>query len=481
MVRPEILVADVDPMTRAAIARALVSAGYHVRTTGTAATLWRLLQARVGDLVVAEAALPDEDTFKLMPRIKKLRPALPAIIMGAQGGLTSAIRAHECGAYDYLLKPFDPGQLLNVIQRATSSSLRPSPKGENIVARRPWTGGSPGMDAINNVLDGLAKTDTAVILSGELGTGKSFSARMLHDRGKRAGMPFVSFNVAAFSPDLVEQELFGPRNTLGDNGQCAPSCIEQAEGGTLFLDEIGDLPMGAQGRLISVLQRSEFIPVGDCVPVKCNVPIIAAAWKDPRLLVEAGRLCGHLLSCPNVASLTLPPLRDRVEDIPYLVDHFFDLGVREGLPCRRIEQAALDRLMRYRWPGNLRELRDLTRRLAVLHPDELVDEKLVARELGQEVCDEDVYPEPWGKDAQDLETACRKSIAKMVERSVAAVLSDGERSGVPPGLYYRIVRDVEAPLISAALTATHGHQIDAARLLGISRDTLRKKYAPQIV
>ncbi|HEY8163259.1 MAG TPA: sigma-54 dependent transcriptional regulator [Methylocystis sp.] len=481
MVRPEILVADVDPLTRAAIARALVNAGYRVRTTGTAATLWRLVQARVGDLVVAEAALPDEDTFELMPRLKKLRPALPAIIMSAQGGLSSAIRAHECGAYDYVLKPFDPGYLLSVIQRATSNGPRLSPKGKDILARQPWIGRSPVMDAINNILDRLAKTDTAVLLSGESGTGKSFFARMLHDRGRRAGRPFVSFNVAAFSADMVEEELFGRgNNALGDSGQCAPSRIQQAEGGTLFLEEIGDMPRGAQDRLISVLQRSEYIPVGDSVPVKCNVRIVAAARKDPRLLAESGQLYDHLLSCSNVSSVTLPPLRDRVEDIPYLVDLFFDLGVNEGLPCRRIEEAALDRLMRYQWPGNLRELRDLIRRIAVLHPDEVVGEKLVARELAQDVCDDATNREPRDKDAQALETACRKSLAKMVETTITTALSDGERFRVPPGLYYRIIRDVEAPLVSTALAATRGHQIEAARLLGIDRNTLRKKSPRQM-
>jgi two-component system, NtrC family, nitrogen regulation response regulator GlnG len=481
MVRREILVADVDPVTRAAVARALVGAGYNVRTTGTAATLWRWLQARVGDLVVAEAALPDEDTFDLMPRIKKLRPTLPAIIMSATGGLTNAIRAHECGAYDYVLKPFDPDQLLSIIERATSSSRRVSPQGKDIVARQPWIGRSPVMNAINSVLDRLAKTDMAVILSGESGTGKSFAARMLHERGKRARMPFVSFNVAAFPPDVVEDELFGRKGaSLGDRGECAPDRIQQAEGGALFLDEIGHMPRGAQIRLISILQRGEFIPVGGCVPVRCNVRIIAAARTDPRLLVEAGQFRDDLLSCLNVASITLPPLCDRAEDIPELVEHFFDLAVREGLPRRRIEQAALDRLMRHQWSGNLRELRDLTRRLAVLHHDEVVGEELVARELGQKFCDDAFNRRPWGKDAQDLESECRKSLAELFERSVAAVLSDAQNSRVPPGLYHRIIREVETPLISAALTATRGHQIAAARLLGIGRDTLRKKSPRQI-
>ncbi len=288
-------------------------------------------------------------------------------------------------------------------------------------------------------------------------------ARALHDYGKRRNGPFVAINMAAIPRELIESELFGHEKGAftGANSR-NPGRFEQAEGGTLFLDEIGDMPMEAQTRLLRVLQQGEYTTVGGRTPIKTDVRIIAATNKDLRILIQQGLFREDLFFRLNVVPLRLPPLRERVEDIPDLIRHFFVVAEREGLPPKQMEQSAIERLKRFRWPGNVRELENLARRLAALYPQEIITAAVIDNELSQ--------PSSLGEEIRTDE-----NLAAAVERHLTKYFGGFGEGLPPPGLYHRILREIEYPLLSAALAATRGNQIRAADLLGVNRNTLRKK------
>src|ERR687885_1647232 len=379
-----ILVADDDAAIRTVLNQALSRAGYEVRSTGNAATLWRWVSQGDGDLVITDVVMPDENAFDLLPRIKKMRPNLPVIVMSAQNTFMTAIRASERGAYEYLPKPFDLKELIAIVGRALAepkerSATQPDDAEMESI---PLVGRSPAMQEIYRVLARLMQTDLTVMITGESGTGKELVARALHDYGKRRNGPFVAVNMAAIPRDLIESELFGHERGAF-TGAMARSAgrFEQAEGGTLFLDEIGDMPMEAQTRLLRVLQQGEYTTVGGRVPIKTNVRIIAATNKDLRISIQQGLFREDLFFLLNVVPLRLPPLRERAEDSPDLIRHFFALAEREGLPAKQLDGDAMDRLKRYRWPGNVRELENLIRRLAALYPQDTITAPIVDAEL----------------------------------------------------------------------------------------------------
>src|ERR1700678_729978 len=380
-----ILVADDDAAIRTVLNQALSRAGYEVRATGTVAGLWRWVAAGEGDLVITDVVMPDDNAFELLPRIKRMRPDLPIIVMSAQNTFMTAIKASERGAYEYLPKPFDLKELVSIVGRALAEPKRrreaaedASQPGENI----PLVGRSPAMQDIFRSLARLMQTDLTVMISGESGTGKELVARALHDYGKRKTGPFVAINMAAIPRDLIESELFGHEKGAftGANARSIGR-FEQAEGGTLFLDEIGDMPMEAQTRLLRVLQQGEYTTVGGRTPIKTNVRIVAATNKDLRFAIQQGTFREDLFFRLNVVPIRLPPLRERPEDIPDLVRAFFQRNSSEGLPVKTFEPAAMERLRRYPWPGNVRELENLTRRLAALYPQEVIGDALIESEL----------------------------------------------------------------------------------------------------
>ncbi|MFZ5693406.1 MAG: nitrogen regulation protein NR(I) [Pseudomonadota bacterium] len=461
-----ILVADDDAAIRTVLNQALSRAGYEVRSTSNAATLWRWVSQGEGDLVITDVVMPDENAFELIPRIKKLRPELPIIVMSAQNTFMTAIRASERGAYEYLPKPFDLKELIGIVGRALSEPKDKPRSGhpEEIDSSIPLVGRSPAMQEIYRLLARLMQTDLTVMITGESGTGKELVARALHDYGKRRGGPFVAINMAAIPRDLIESELFGHEKGAFTGANTRSSGrFEQAEGGTLFLDEIGDMPMEAQTRLLRVLQQGEYTTVGGRTPIKTDVRIIAATNKDLRILIQQGLFREDLFFRLNVVPLRLPPLRERAEDVPDLIRHFFALAEREGLPRKQIEQAALERLKKYPWPGNVRELENLARRLAALYPHEVISLAVVESELTQPA----VSP--------DVESGAPDNLSTAVERNLARYFAGFPDGLPPPGLYHRVLREVEYPLLTAALAATRGNQIRAADLLGVNRNTLRKK------
>jgi two-component system, NtrC family, nitrogen regulation response regulator GlnG len=465
-----ILVADDDAAIRTVLNQALARAGYDVRSTGLASTLWRWIAAGEGDLVVTDVVMPDENAFDVLPRIKKLRPDLPIIVMSAQNTFMTAIKASERGAYEYLPKPFDLKELIAVVGRALSRSTdRPADDLDEQADDIPLVGRSPAMQDIYRSLARLMQSDLTVMISGESGTGKELVARALHDYGKRRRGPFVAVNMAAIPRDLIESELFGhEKGAFTGAMQRASGRFEQAEGGTLFLDEIGDMPMEAQTRLLRVLQQGEYTSVGGRTPIKTNVRIVAATNKDLRVTIQQGLFREDLFFRLNVVPLRLPPLRERTEDIPDLVRHFFAHVEKEGLPRKQIDQAALERMKRYRWPGNVRELENMVRRLCALYPQETINEVLVDAELFESPA----APSGPSRSASDR---AGDTLGQSVEHHLSAYFSQYKGDLPPPGLYHRILKEIEEPLIGAALAATRGNQIKAAELLGLNRNTLRKK------
>ena len=459
-----ILVADDDSAIRTVLHQALARAGYDVRTTGTAAGLWKMITAGEGSLAITDVVLPDESGFELIPRIKRVRPELPIVVMSAQNTLLTAITAAERGAFEYLPKPFDLKELTSVVARALAA---PGAKREEQVEesedRLPLIGRSPAMQEIYRVIARLTQTDLTVMIMGESGTGKELVARALHDYGKRRHGRFVAVNMAAIPKELVESELFGhERGAFTGATNRGIGRFEQAEGGTLFLDEIGDMPLEAQTRLLRVLQQGEYTTVGGRMPIRTDVRIIAATNRDLRQLIAQGLFREDLYYRLNVVPLRLPPLRERAEDIPDLARHFLRKAESEGLPVKSFDAEGLELLRRYRWPGNVRELENLVRRLVVLNAGETIPATAIAMEVREPA-----------RVAEPDEEAPQLGAA--VERFLTGYfLSQGDKLP-PPGVYDRILQEVERPLISICLAATKGNQIRAAQLLGLNRNTLRKK------
>ncbi len=462
-----VLVAEDDAAVRTVVGRALARRGFRVDATGTVSGLWRRVEAGEGDVVVTDIRLPDGDALDLLPRIRRLRPDLPVVVTSAHNTLTTAVRANEAGAFDYLPKPFDLDHLVAVVERALRSRrtpARPSVPRED-GERLPIVGRSPAMQEVYRIVARLVSTDLTVLLSGESGTGKELVARALHEFGRRRHGPFVAVNMAAIPRDLIESELFGHEKGAF-TGAVARRVgrFEQADGGTLFLDEIGDMPLEAQTRLLRVLQQGEFVPVGGTRPVRTDVRIVAASHRDLRSLVRQGLFREDLYYRLAVVPIRLPPLRERVEDIPALVDHFTAEAAREGLPVKTLTPAALRRLQDHHWPGNVRELRNLVRRLAVLYAEDPIDEEVVAHELARSAAEEGESGRSVG--GPDLAAA----VERWLDQRFRAA-----GDGLPTDLYRRLVQEVERPLLLRAMRATRGNQLRAAELLGLNRNTLRKK------
>ena len=469
MTGEKVLLAEDDSAIRTVVGRALARQGYEVQATSVAAALWRWIAAGEGDVVITDVALPDENTLDLLPRIRTMRPDLPVIVMSAQNTLLTAVRAAERGAFEYLPKPFDIGNLVAAVQRALANrSVAQEKGGEPHLPEEqlPIIGRSPAMQEIYRVIARLMNTDLTVLIAGESGTGKELVALALHDFGKRKGGPFVAVNMAAIPRELIESELFGhEKGAFTGASARRPGRFEQAEGGTLFLDEIGDMPLEAQTRLLRVLQQGEYVPVGGHHSVRTNVRIVAASHRDLRLLVWQGLFREDLFYRLNVVPLRLPPLRERVDDIPALAQHFLAKAQADGLPLKTLTPEAMVRLKAHAWPGNVRELENLMRRLAVLYAEDTIGDGVISLELEQARA-----PTP-ASDTARVDDSLGGAIERHIDRYFRA--HDGTLP--PPGIYDRLIREVERPLIARALVATRGNQLKAADVLGLNRNTLRKK------
>ncbi len=464
-----VLVADDDRTIRTVLAQALTRAGCRVRATGTTSTLWRWIEEGEGDVVVTDVMMPDGDALDLLPAIRKKRPDLPVIVMSAQNTVMTAIRAAEADAYDYLPKPFDLKEVLAQVAKALRQKARKAPVADEGEPAReenlPLIGRSPAMQEVYRILARLMNTDLGVMISGESGTGKELVAKALHNFGLRKNGPFVAVNMAAIPRDLIELELFGhEKGAFTGADRTMPGKFEQAKGGTLFLDEVGDMPLDAQTRLLRVLQEGEFTRVGGREAQTANVRIVAATHQDLRELINEGRFREDLFYRLNVVPIRLPPLRERLDDVPDLARAFLRKAEAEGLPRRSFSKDGLDLLRKQEWSGNVRELENLVRRLCVLCTDDVISGAVVTQEVA-------ARPSSAGPTGE----AQPQRLAHAIEAHLRRYF-DLHGDGLPPdGLYDRILKEMELPLIALSLSATRGNQVRTAELLGINRNTLRKK------
>jgi len=469
-----ILVADDDAAIRTVLTRALEGQGYKVRTANTVSALLALAESSPSDLIITDVYMPDESVLDVLPHLKVAQPDVPLIVMSAQSTLRMAIDATAHGAYEYLAKPFDLDEMLSVVARALAA--RDAKGAKNKIDFRPdaeelpLIGRSPAMQDVYRTLARLMPTDLTVLITGESGTGKELIARALHEFGPRKSGPFSAINMAAIPRELIEAELFGhEKGAFTGATEKGVGRFEQAHRGTLFLDEIGDMPLEAQTRLLRVLQEGEITRVGGRRPIKVDVRIVAATHRDLRQLIANGDFREDLYYRINVVPVRLPPLRDRLDDIPDLAAHFLTGAVKEGLPSKSLDPEAMTLLKGHHWPGNVRELENLMRRMAALYSEAIIGPEIVKRELSQSAATGpgSAGYAPAGPDQETLSDSVERHLKRFFDRHGGDLPASG--------LYERIIHEVEKPLIELSLRATGGNQIKAAELLGINRNTLRKK------
>ena len=457
-----VLLVDDDDAIRTVVAHALRRAGHEVRTAATLAELGRELASHPPDVLLSDVVLPDGDGIDHVAQVLAARPDLPVIVLSARNTLTTAVRATEAGAYDYLPKPFD----LDTLTRTVAAALARGGRSGETQANDddpslPLIGRSPAMQDVYRVIARVVSNDLTVLVSGESGTGKELVARAIHDLGARRAAPFVPINMAAIPRELIEAELFGhERGAFTGAAQRNAGRFEQAAGGTLFLDEIGDMPIEAQTRLLRVLQSGEFTTVGGARTIRADVRIVAATNRDLQQAVAGGQFREDLYYRLNVVPIALPPLRERRGDVAELARHFLDRAAAEGLPRKMLDEDAVAVLEAHDWPGNVRELENLMRRLAALSRDD----RIGAAELGATIgggAPAEAAPDP------GIEAAVRAMIERLARQEPRA-LDDGS-------LYARIIGEVERPLIEAMLARHGGNQLRAARAIGLNRNTLRKR------
>jgi two-component system nitrogen regulation response regulator GlnG len=370
-------IVDDDQSIRWVLERALSREGFDVRAFGSARECLSALDLDSPQVVVSDIRMPGESGIELLQQVKQRRPGMPVIIMTAFSDLDSAVSAFQGGAFEYLPKPFDLPKAIELIRRAVEESEREA-LAEDTVAENPeMLGQAPAMQEVFRAIGRLSQSNVTVMITGESGSGKELIARALHKHSPRAGQPFVALNTAAIPRDLLESELFGhERGAFTGAQQMRRGRFEQAEGGTLFLDEIGDMPAELQTRLLRVLSDGHFYRVGGHQPLKANVRVIAATHQHLEERVRQGLFREDLFHRLNVIRLRLPPLRERVQDVPLLARHFLARSARElGVEPKRVSEEALNRLAMFSWPGNVRQLENVCHWLTVMAPAQTVDAK----------------------------------------------------------------------------------------------------------
>ena len=405
--------------------------------------------------LISDIRMPGDSGLALLQRVKALHPQLPVIIMTAYSDLESAVSAFQGGAFEYLPKPFDVDQAINLVQRAIAQNSQRQGDHEESPLAPEILGQAPSMQEVFRAIGRLAQSHATVLINGESGTGKELVARALHRHSPRRDAPFIAINTAAIPRDLLESELFGhERGAFTGAAALRRGRFEQADGGTLFLDEIGDMPAELQTRLLRVLSDGQYYRVGGHQPLKANVRVIAATHQNLEDRVRQGLFREDLFHRLNVIRLRLPPMRERREDIPLLVRHFLQKSARElDVEAKRVSTAALKYLQSMPFPGNVRQLENLCHWLTVMAPGQIVEVL-------------DLPPEMREQPDRETPLDWADGLAVEADRMIAAA---------PGEVFERLSREFERVLIRRALTATGGRRIDAAVLLGIGRNTITRK------
>lgn len=469
-----VLLADDDASIVTVLTRAMQAGGYEVKSTDSLSDIDAWVAQGLGDVVVTDVLMPRGNGLDGLARWQQKRPDMPVIVMSAHNTLLNAARSNELGAVTFLPKPFDLDQLMGALARATQGAPAAEPvRDEGVVKisdELTLIGKSPAMQQLFRELAGLIGNDLTVLITGESGTGKDRIARALHALGRRKEKPFVALNMAAIPRELIESTLFGhEKGAFTGAYQRQLGAFAQAHGGTLFLDEIGDMPMEAQTRLLRALQEQEVTPVGGEAS-RTDVRVIAATHRDLTKLVAQGSFREDLYFRLHVLPLHVPALRERLEDIPPLVEHFMAAAKTRGLRPRRVDPMAMELLYNHNWPGNVRELENVIYRLCAIVS-------------GNTIAAADVAPllvNPLRSSAQVIALKAgaaepNAGIEQLVDGSLKKFFDTLGSTLPAPGLYDRMLAQLERPLILHTLRATQGNQIKAAEVLGINRNTLRKK------
>jgi two-component system nitrogen regulation response regulator GlnG len=451
---------DDDASIRWVLERALRNGGMLPKAFDSAEPALAALRGDAPDVLITDVRMAGQSGLDLLKRVHLSHPDLPIIVMTAHSDLGTAVSAYEGGAFEYLPKPFDIDQAVDLVRRAAAAGARQGPSEEEGAAQAPaipeLLGRAPAMQQVFRAIGRLSRSSVNVLVTGESGTGKELVARALHEHSPRATKPFIALNTSAIPSELLESELFGhEKGSFTGADSLRRGRFEQADGGSLFLDEIGDMTTSLQTRLLRVLAEGEFYRVGGQTPIKVDVRVIAATHQNLEERARTGQFREDLFHRLNVIRIELPPLRARREDIPDLLQHYLGVAARElGVDPKLLTTAVVERLASYGWPGNVRELVNLCRRLTVLAP-------------GSELHLEDLPVELSGAQAAtngagDWTEALTEWATRQAPSPVRPLLDDA-------------LPAFERALIRVALKHTQGHRQDAARLLGWGRNTLTRK------
>lgn len=487
-------IVDDDQSIRWVLEKALARVSIPAQSFASASDVLEAFESGMPAVLVTDIRMPGQDGLSLLHRIKQGYPDLPVIVMTAFTDLNSTVAAFQKGAFDYLPKPFDVNAAVALIQRAAqtaASDLNAGPERNAVAASSEGImlqSSSPAMQEVFRAIGRLAASSVTVLITGESGTGKELIAKALHTHSNRADGPFVALNAAAIPKDLLEAELFGhERGAFTGATQQRRGRFEEARNGTLFLDEIGDMPFELQTRLLRVLAEGSFYRVGGSQAINADVRIVAATHQPLEQRVAEGRFREDLFHRLNVIRLRLPPLRERKEDIPALVELFMHNSARDlGVPVRRLAPQALQIMTAFDYPGNIRQLENFCQWLTVMSSSQTIE----AKDLPPEVFSPERHSDAWpaGSErthadtdpaaphyresaiAADVQAAPDASWVSLLAREAQARLAKNE-----PAIMATFARDFERVLLETALAYSRGRRMEAAQRLGIGRNTLTRK------
>ncbi|WP_298466520.1 sigma-54 dependent transcriptional regulator [uncultured Erythrobacter sp.] len=453
-----VLLVEDDSAIATVITAALEDEGFMIEHCSSVAERDTRLLARRFDVMLTDVILEDGDGLSTLDAVRTTAPEMPVIVLSAQNTLDTAVRASDSDAFEYFPKPFDLDELVQAVRQSCGGKVEAveapaEAEGDGM----PLVGRSPAMQGVYRMITRVLRNDLTVLITGESGTGKELVAEAIHQLGSRRTGPFVAVNTAAIPADLIESELFGHEKGAF-TGAIAQAIgkFEQANGGTLFLDEIGDMPAEAQTRLLRALQSGRIRRVGGRQEIAVDVRIVAATNRDLEPMIAADLFREDLYYRLNVVPIELPPLRERREDIEVLSQHFLIQAAEDGLPRRMLTAGAIERLEARNWRGNVRELRNVIYRLALMAREDTIDASSLVDIIGEE----------------------QPMIADGAEQGGFSASLDQWLSSerpAPGSVYHSALAAFEKPLIEHALGETGGNQLRAAQLLGINRNTLRKR------